>query len=165
MERAGDRRTKELAGTETQDFAAGALEVWRYRLEFLNLPRYNPAVTEITLVTPGAGPGGDAGVGAAYHLTLQTEAGPHPVTMTVTGVEEGRRVDADMVGAMSANESFVVQPRPGGGCTAALTLWLELPPGLSAETTAQLLAGGRAQIRLELDHMAVELAGGDRRTD
>jgi Polyketide cyclase / dehydrase and lipid transport len=150
----------ELAAEEVQEFAASAHDVWKYRLEFVNLPAYNPNVTEIALATPGTGAGGDVGAGAVYHLTLNTEVGPHPVVMTITKVVQDAQVDANMVGAMTAHEMFVVTPKDGGhGCVATLTLWLDLPPGVSAEKAAELLAGGRDQIRLELDGMLEQIDG------
>lgn len=150
----------DLAADESQHFDAPASEVWRYRLDFSNLPAYNPQVTEITRVTAGKGAGGDAGAGAVYHLTLQTAHGSHPVTMTVTGVEEDTVVEAIMVGAMSANERFVVTPHAdGAGCIAELKLWLELPEGAEGDVATALLAGGREQIRLELDGMKAQIDG------
>jgi hypothetical protein len=150
----------ELAADEAQHFDAPASTVWQYRLDFTNLPAYNPQVTEISRVTDGSGPGGDAGLGAVYHLTLETPHGSHPVTMTVTGVAQDAAVDATMVGAMSANERFVVADEPDGkGSVAVLQLWLELPEGVTGEAKASLLEGGRQQIRLELGGMKSRIDG------
>jgi hypothetical protein len=150
----------ELAAEEVQTFAASAHTVWQYRLDFTNLPAYNAAVRQIARVTDGQGAGGDAGVGAVYQMTLETEAGAHPVTMHVTKVIEDAVVEADMLGAMTANETFSVAPGPdGAGCVVTLCLWLDLPAGVSAETAARLLEGGRQQIRVELDGMRRELDG------
>jgi hypothetical protein len=150
----------ELAADEAQHFGAPASTVWQYRLDFGNLPAYNPQVTEIERVTDGSGPGGNAGAGAVYHLTLETPRGSHPVTMTVTGAEQDAVVDATMVGAMSANERFVVADEPDGtGSVAVLQLWLELPDGITDEIKASLLEGGRQQIRLELDGMKTRIDG------
>jgi hypothetical protein len=150
----------ELAANESQRYAASAADVWAYRLDFSNLPAYNPAVSEIARVSDGEGPGGGAGQGAVYHLTLQTPEGSHPVTMTVTGVEADAVVEADMAGAMTAHERFVVSPEADGyGCVAVLQLWLDLPEGVNAQMRAALLEGGRQQIRLELDGMKVQIDG------
>ncbi len=150
----------ELAANELQRFDAPASDVWGYRLDFANLPAYNPAVTHIEQVTNGSGPGGDAGPGAVWHLTLETPHGSHPVTMTVTRTEADAIVEADMVGAMTAYERFTVTPdTSGAGCVASLLLWLELPEGAAGATAAALLDGGRRQIRLELDGMKREIDG------
>lgn len=147
----------ELAADETQHFDLPAHAIWQYRLDFdRHLPAYNPNVTEIALVTPGQGSGGDRGTGAVYHLRLTTGDASHPVTMTVTNVVQDEQVDATMEGERTAHETFTVAPDPGGtGCTATLKLWLDLPEGVEAGTplAARILEGGRQQIRLELDGM------------
>jgi hypothetical protein len=144
----------ELAAREQVDIAASPHEVWAYRLDFTNLPQYNPAVRDVRRVTDGAGAGGVAGPGAAYEFTLTTPVGPHPVSLVVTDAVEGTRMSADMVGGMVANETFEVEPMDAvAGCRATLTLWLELPEGLAQDKAAQLLARGRADIRGELDLM------------
>ncbi len=147
------------AAAETQTFDAPAHDVWLLRLDFTNLPRYNPAVHDVERRTEGSGAGGVAGAGAAYRFTLDTPAGPHPVTLTVTGAEEDRRVNADMAGAMTAHESFVITPLDTGGCTAQLELWLDLPDGLDPATRDRMLEGGRREIRAELDAMKDVLDG------
>jgi hypothetical protein len=150
----------QLAANELQHFDAPASEVWLYRLDFTNLPAYNPAVTHIARATAGSGAGDEAGPGAVYHLTLETPRGSHPVAMTVTRTERDAIVEADMVGAMSAYERFTVTPDPSGsGCVASLLLWLELPDGADGATAAALLDGGRRQIRLELDGMKRQIDG------
>lgn len=147
------------AADETQDFEAPAATVWAYRLDFTNLPGYNPSVHEVERVQDGTGPGGVAGAGATYRFDLHTDGGAFPVTLTVTAAEEDRRVDAVMVGRMSAHESFVVTAKPEGGCTATLALWVDLPEGLDDEVVAGLLENGRREIRGELDAMRRALDG------
>lgn len=149
----------ELAGEEHVKIAAPAAEVWAYRLRFANLPEYNPDVSDVQRVADGRGAGGEAGVGARYRFTLATAHGPHPVTLAVTGVTEGEEVSATMEGGLAATETFRVVPLAGGECRATLSLWLALPPGLPPETGRRLLAGGRDQIRAELDAMRAVFAG------
>lgn len=150
----------ELAANESQHYDASAAEVWAYRLDFGNLPAYNPAVTQVARVADGEGAGGGAGVGAVYNLTLTSREGSHDVVMTVTDVEQDAVVEADMVGVMLAHERFVVSPEAkGAGCVAVLQLWVEAPPGLDERTAAALVTGGRQQIRLELDGMKAQIDG------
>ncbi len=149
----------ELAAEEHVDIAAPPAEVWAYRLDFTNLPEYNPDVSGVERVEDGSGAGGDAGTGARYAFSLATEHGAHPVTLTITAAVEGREVAASMKGGMSANEVFVVEPAGDGRCRATLSLWLDLPARLPADTALELLAGGRRQIRGELDAMRAVLEG------
>ncbi len=148
-----------LAGEERIEIDAPAADVWAYRLDFMNLPQYNPDVSAIERARDGSGPGGIAGAGAHYRFTLSTPVGPHPVTLTVTGVVEDREVRAEMAGGLSAHEVFVVDALGPTRCAATLSLWLDLPPSLDETVQADLLAGGRQQIRKELDLMGANLAG------
>jgi hypothetical protein len=142
------------AAEERQRFAAPAHQVWAYRLDFTNLPEYNPDVSAVVRVAAGSGPGGDAGVGADYRFSLSTPGGPQPVRLTVTAAETGHRVDAEMEGGVAANESFVVLPDGDDASEAVLSLWVALPDGLDDVTRAAFLEHGRGQIRAELDQMA-----------
>jgi hypothetical protein len=143
------------------EVAAPPEAVWALRLDFVaHLPAYNPAVRDIVRVAEGRGAGGALGPGAAYAFQLDTPAGPHPVTMVVTAAEENRLIDADMQGAVGANERFTVEPLEGGGTRAAITLWVEVPPGVTGPDRDRVLAGGRHQIRAELQKMALLLAPG-----
>lgn len=143
----------DLAAAEHVEIAAPAAAVWAYRLDFTNLPEYNPDVTGVERVTEGSGTGGAAGAGAHYRFTLATVHGPHPVTLSVTGAVEAKEVRAAMEGGMSAHETFAVESLGEHRCLASLSLWVELPPGLEPEMVDTLLASGREQIRKELDLM------------
>jgi Polyketide cyclase / dehydrase and lipid transport len=130
--------------------AASPMDVWRYRLDFTNLPAYNPDVTDLERTQRGGEPDG-LGPGARYAFNLSGPQGPHPVTLTVTSMDEGREVAATMNGALEARETFVVEAAPGGGSSVTLTLFLELASGMPDGTRAALLEHGRLQIRKELD--------------
>jgi len=147
----------ELAAEEHVEIAAPANEVWAYRLDFTNLPEYNHDVSGVERVEDGSGAGGVAGAGARYAFRLAAEHGSHPVTLTVTAAVEGEEVAAAMKGGMSANEVFRVEPAGAGRCRATLSLWIDLPARLAADTALELLAGGRRQIRGELDAMQAVL--------
>ncbi len=147
----------DLAGEERAEVAGSPEDVWRYRLDFTNLPAYNPDVTDLERTTAGGEPDG-LGAGAEYRFSLVTPRGSHPVTLSVTSVVAGREVSASMSGAMEAHETFVVEPPSNGGSTVVLSLSLELPPGLLEATRAGLLEQGRIQIRGELDAIAAVFA-------
>lgn len=147
----------ELAATEREEVAAPARAVWAYRLDFTNLPAYNPDVTELVRTAEGAGPDG-LGVGARYRFTLATSHGPHTVNLVVSAVAEGAEVSATMEGAMTATETFRVAPLGEERCSVSLSLHLDLPPGLAPELRRELLDNGQVQIRKELDAMSAVFA-------
>ena len=140
------------------EIAVPAGEAWSYRLDFTNLPAYNPDVTELVRVADGSGLGGVAGLGARYQFMLATPAGPHLVTLAVTRVVENAEVSADIEGAMTATETFRVEPSGDGACRVSLSLWLDIPGDTAPAVRDALLAGGRRQIRNELDAMQANLA-------
>jgi len=147
----------ELAAEERVEIDASAAHVWSYRLDFTNLPQYNPDVSAVTRATDGSGPGGAAGPGAHYRFNLSTPVGPHPVTLTVTAAIEDKEVRAEMAGGISARETFTVEALGEKRCRATLSLWLDLPAGIGPESARRILAGGREQIRKELDLMEAVL--------
>ncbi len=131
-----------------------AVEVWRYRLDFLNLPEYNPDVSGVTRVADGepAGVGGVSGVGARYAFSLADARNPgesHPVGLWMVDCVEPTMVSAGMDGGTEAYEEFVVRP-VGEGCEATLTLWVALPDSLPDDMRAAAEAGSLEQISKEL---------------
>jgi hypothetical protein len=147
---------------ESSHFAVGADQVWAYRLDFTNLPEYNPDVSGVARLEDGAGSGGAQGAGARYRFDLADPRHPdrsHPVELwTVTAVEP-TLVAAGMKGGNEAYEEFVVRPLGEDACEATLTLWVTLPDGLSPEHAAAAAEMGRGQIRQELDLMRQVLEG------
>jgi hypothetical protein len=145
-------------------FSVDADVVWAYRLNFDNLPEYNPDVSELSRVNDGEGIGGIHGPGARYQFEL---ADPrklgvtHAVELWTEEVIEPSLVSAGMRGPNDAYEEFVVRERPGG-CEATLTLWVSLPPGLSDSVLEAAAAGSRAQLEKELTLMKRVLEGTDR---
>jgi hypothetical protein len=129
--------------------------VWRYRLDFANLPEYNPDVSDVQRIRDGE-PGGVAGLlgpGARYTFTLADPRRPgqgQPVELWIVEAVEPSLVAAKMQGASEAYEEFVVRARDDGGCEAALTLWVTLPDGLDADVRAAAAAGSLEQIRKEV---------------
>ena len=139
--------------------------VWSYRLDFANLPAYNPDVSGVTRVADGgAGDvGGVHGPGARYTFGLSDPRQPgvtHPIELWIEEAVSPTLVTAAMSGASDAYEEFVVQPLDGGGCQATLTLWVSLPDGLSADVVAAAAAGSFESISMELRLMQQVLEGG-----
>ena len=113
-------------------FTAAAEAVWAYRLDFANLPGYNPDVSGVVRVADGAadGVGGVHGPGARYTFDLTDARRPgvtQPIELWIVEAFSPRLVTAAMSGGSDAYEEFVVQPLSDGGCEATLTLWVTLP--------------------------------------
>jgi hypothetical protein len=138
--------------------------VWAYRLDFANLPGYNPDVSGVQRVAdgPAGGVGGVHGPGARYAFGLADPRRPgvhHPVELWIVEAVAPSLVAAGMAGASEAYEEFVVRPLAAGGCDATLTLWVTLPDGLSEDVRAAAAAGSLDQITKELRLMKEVLEG------
>jgi hypothetical protein len=144
------------------DFAVPAEVVWAYRLDFANLPDYNPDVSGVTRVHDGAGDGegGVLGPGARYNFGLADPRRPdtsQPVELWTVKAVEPTLVAAGMLGGSEAYEEFVVESRGDGACAATLTLWVTLPDGLSEDVVAMAAEGSQAQIDKEMRLMKENL--------
>ncbi len=138
--------------------------MWRYRLDFSNLPEYNPDVSGVERVRDGAvGDIGDGlGPGARYAFGLADPRRPgttQPVELWIIEAVEPTLVTAGMAGGSEAYEEFVVNPLDDTHCEATLTLWLMLPGGLDERTVAAAAAGALGQIEKEVRLMKEVLEG------
>ena len=140
--------------------------VWAYRLDFANLPDYNPDVSGVSRVTDGDGTAGDGdvlGPGARYTFGLADPRSPgrsQPVELWTVRAVKPTLVAAGMEGGSAAYEEFVVEPRGDGRCSATLTLWVTLPEGLSDELVAMAAQGSQASIDKEMRLMKQNLEAG-----
>jgi polyketide cyclase/dehydrase/lipid transport protein len=142
--------------------AASADDVWRYRLDFMNLPAYNPDVSDIERVSEGEpqAVGGALGAGARYTFKLADPRQPgatQPIELWIVDAKEPTLVAAGMSG--DAYEEFVVDPLGAGHCEAVLSLWVTFPDGLDEATQAAAVAGALAQIEKEVQLMKENLEG------
>ncbi len=149
----------------TATFTVPAEVVWAYRLDFANLPEYNPDVSGVRRVADGSGDeaGGVLGPGARYTFGLADRRRPgasQPIELWIADAVAPTLVAAGMSGGSDAYEEFVVQPLEGGGCEATLTLWVTLPDGLSADVVAAAAASSLESISMELRLMQQVLEGG-----
>jgi hypothetical protein len=146
-------------------FSVPAETVWGYRLDFANLPGYNPDVSDVARIAEGTddGPAGVLGPGARYSFGLADPRQPgvhHPVELWTVEAVAPTLVAAGMTGGNDAYEEFVVQPLDGGGCQATLTLWVTLPDGLPDDVRAAATAASLNSISKELRLMKEVLEGG-----
>jgi uncharacterized protein YndB with AHSA1/START domain len=152
---------RELSTTVELRIAAPPHDIWAYRLDFLNLSRYNPSVRDIRLVEAG----GPDGTGARYRFDLDMGGGSHPIDLEVTRVEPDHLVAIDMGGPLPAREEFTVaapSPDEGSGpgtppCLVAIALTLLVPDSFPTSADPGLVASGRHQMLGELEQMAAIL--------
>jgi Polyketide cyclase / dehydrase and lipid transport len=138
--------------------------VWAYRLDFANLPGYNPDVRDVVRIADGRedATGGVHGPGARYSFELSDPRRPgtfQPIELWIVEAVAPALVIAGMSGGSDAYEEFAVVPRDGGGCEATLTLWVTLPDGLSEDIVASAAAGSLDSISKELRLMKQNLEG------
>ncbi len=145
------------------NFSVPADAVWRYRLDFTNLPNYNPDVSNLTQIAEGEadGVGGAHGPGARYSFTLADPRNPSgtPVELWVVEAVHPTVVCAGMKGGTEAYEEFLVLAQGEAACQATLMLWLILPDGVSGDLLAAATAGAQAQIDKEMRLMKEALEG------
>jgi hypothetical protein len=149
---------RDRSSTVQRELAATPAEIWAYRLDFRNLPAYNPDVKNLERVVDG-----DAdGVGATYRFELVSPRGAFPVELEVTRTEPDRVVAIEMRGALPAAEVFTVEAldadgdQPRSSVTVALTL--RIPDEYPADSDDSLLASGIRQLDDELEAMGNALA-------
>jgi len=145
-------------------FSVPAEAAWQYRLDFSNLPEYNPDVSNLTRTQEGQEirGGGTNGTGARYSFTMADPNHPdggQPVELWIVDAIHPTMVAAGMKGGTEAYEEFVVLPQGEHGCEATLMLWILLPDGLSDDIVAAASASGLAQIEKEMRLMKEALEG------
>jgi hypothetical protein len=163
----GSSHTPDTAPTAVASgvFTVPAEVVWSYRLDFANLPEYNPDVSDVERVRDGApgGVGAEHGPGARYAFRLADARRPGGIQQVELWLVDAVRptlVAAGMSGGSDAYEEFVVSPLDDGGCEATLTLWVTLPEGLPDDMIALAAEGSQAQIDKELRLMKEVLESG-----
>ncbi len=143
---------RERSSTVQREMAATPAEIWAYRLDFRNLPAYNPDVQNLEL----RGRRGRDGVGATYGFELVARGVPSPSSSRSPGPSPTGSWPS-RCGALPAAEVFTVEAletdgdRPRSSVTIALTCASRTstrPMG-----TTSLLASGVRQLDDELDAM------------
>lgn len=144
-------------------FSVPAETVWQYRLDFSNLPEYNPDVSNVTRTQEGQSirGGGTNGPGARYSFTMAgpQEQASQPVELWIIDAVHPTMVAAGMKGGSEAYEEFVILPKGEDACEATLMLWILLPDGLGDDVVAAAAASGLAQIEKEMRLMKEALEG------
>jgi hypothetical protein len=155
------RPPTEPTAVATAVFEVPAADVWSYRLDFTNLPEYNPDVSAVVRVAEGTGVGERCGPGARYTFSLEDQrrpGEPQPVELWMEDAVEPSLVSAGMRGGNEAYEEFEVRANEHG-CEATLTLWVTMPAGLPDRVLEAAAAASFEQISKELILMKAVLEG------
>jgi hypothetical protein len=145
----------EVRFAETIDIAADVDRVYDYRLDFTNLPEYNPTVSNLRRVGAGA-----LGAGAEYEFDLLMEGAPEPMQtpLRVTIAERPARIVFETgPGYMATEDCSFAAVETGTRVTFAYTL--AFPGEIDDATSEMIAAPGRAQARMELENMKKVLEG------
>ena len=149
--------------TETTEIAAPIERVFEYRLDFTNLPSYNPDV-------PACAPRGDtpAGEGCVYDFLLRYP-GRHmrSEVLTVVAAEYPRLIVIELDALMNATETCHFEARGPGRTFVVFEADVEIPGGRLAPVLEALFVkrAWHRQVSRELRLMAELLdtsAGGER---
>ncbi|MFN2544035.1 MAG: SRPBCC family protein [Actinomycetota bacterium] len=146
----------ELGFAEDVEIGAPIEAVFGYRLDFANLPEYNPHVSGLKR-TDGAG---EPGIGASYAFDISIEEMGGQVmrnTLKVIEVEEPNRIVFE-VGPWYAREICTFERAADSGTHVVFAYVTYVPDELDNEEGRALIeSSGRRQARLELDLMKKNL--------
>ncbi len=136
--------------SESVFIAAEPQDVFGYRIDFTNLPAYNPNVTNLRRVDDGTEPG--PGAEYRFDLTLPGMVESIEAPLRVVEADPPLRFTYETGPGFMARGECTFEPRDGG-TVLTLTYTLHLDDDLDGATTGMLETSGRAQSRLELDNI------------
>jgi hypothetical protein len=157
--------TREIKGRETIEIAASRDDVYRFRLDCLNLPALNPAVRNVTRSDGGTGP---PAPGASYRCEVDLEWGACAATVHITEAVFPSRIVLDMEtvlrsgpgdpeSGVRSHEVATFSVLPGGGTRLDVELTLFPPDSVPADELAVMEANAGAPINVELAAMKLAL--------
>jgi hypothetical protein len=157
--------TREIKGREKIEIAASRDDVYRFRLDCMNLPTLNPAVRNVTRSDGSTGP---PAAGASYRCEVDLEWGECSATVHVTeavfpslivlDMETGLRSRvSDPQERVRSHEVARFSVLPGGGTRIDVELTLFPPDSVPADELALMEANAGAPINVELAAMKLAL--------
>jgi len=123
---------------------------FEYRLDFTNLPDYNPNVSNFRRVDSGT----DKGVGAEYVFNLSLAGAPEPIEspLRITAVDAPHGFTYDTGPGWMAEGNCTFEPQEGG-TLVTLGYTLRFPGDVDDATSAQMAESGLGETRTELENM------------
>lgn len=141
---------------EAGEIAAPIEKVFDYRLDYTNLPEYNPNVANVRREDGGSEPG----VGAHYVFDLSLPGmGTVEAFLKVLEVERPARIAQDTGSGGMAVRELCTFEETRGGARVEFEVRMDLPDEVGEADRSALEARGREQLRLELDLMKKILEG------
>jgi hypothetical protein len=121
-----------------------------FRLDFANLPDYNPNVSNLRRVADGA----NDGVGAEYVFDLQLAGAPDPIEspLRITSVDRPNRFTYDTGPGWMAKGDCTFEAKDGG-TLVSLRYTLVFPGEVDDATSKAMSDSGRGESRIELENM------------
>jgi len=140
----------ELGFAEDVEIGAPIEAVYSYRLDFTNLPEYNPSVSNLRRTDGGPEPGVRAEY--AFDVSIEEMGGQQmPQTLKVVEADGPERIVFE-VGPWYAREICTFEPTDDGGTHVVFAYVTYVPDELDNEEGRALIeSSGRRQARLELD--------------
>jgi len=143
----------DVAYVEHGVIAADIARVYAYRLDFANLPAYNPSVSNMRQVA------GDApGVGAEYRFDLTLGGATIETPLRVVEATPHERIVIDVGPAYMARETCVLSERDAGTAIEFSTV-VSFPGEIDAAAADAVRAQGSEQVRIEIELMKKNLEG------
>jgi uncharacterized membrane protein len=145
----------EVSYADEIEIDAPAERLFAYRLDFENLPAYNPNVTNLRRTDDGSEPG----TGAVYEfdITMPEMGGTIPNELRVLETEAPRRIVNETIsGPFRAREVVTFQ---GDGPTLARWDVTVTLPDEMAGVIPVAERSGLEQVRIELEHMKKLMEG------
>jgi uncharacterized membrane protein len=148
----------EIKGRQEIEIDAPCEEVYRYRLDCLNLPQLNAAVRNVRRIDPGAGP---PSAGTRYECDVDLKWGECVATVEITEAVPSSLIVLNMETRLRtpvddprlcvrSHERARFSALPGGGTRLEVELTLHPPADISPEELAVMEANAGAPINVEL---------------
>lgn len=138
----------EIRSSEAAEIAAPVEAVFEYRLDFMNLPDYNPSVTNMRRIDGGSAPG--PGAEYAFDLALPGADVPMETPLRVLEAHHPKRIVFETGPGFMAREVCDFAPAHDG-TRARFEITLTIPGDLDEQTRTAFAANTKEQARLELD--------------
>ncbi|MHB8511885.1 MAG: SRPBCC family protein [Actinomycetota bacterium] len=139
----------EIRYSESLEIAASSESIYDYRLDFNNLPSYNPTVSNLVQLND-----------KEYEFDLLMEGAPEPLRspLRVTLAERPAHIVFETGPGYMATEDCTFKPS-GGSTLVTFDYTISIPGELDDATIKMISEPGREQARMELENMKKILEG------
>lgn len=161
--------SRQVQTTLTAEIQAPRTRVYEYRLDCMNLPHLNPAVSNVRRTDAGTG---KPGPGTQYVCNVRLDWGETTATVNIEDAVEPSLIVLDMdtvarddgagvsSGGVHSREVARFSDIPGGGTRIEIELTLQAPDDMADEAFHLMEEHAGDPIHVELAAMKRELEGG-----